>query len=43
MCIGHFLHCSAVNGIQKGVGSGSSKQVAKEEAARQAYYAMGWT
>jgi len=32
-----------VNGIQKGVGSGSSKQVAKEEAARQAYYAMGWT
>ncbi|GLB35985.1 putative double-stranded RNA binding motif containing protein [Lyophyllum shimeji] len=32
-----------VNGIQKGVGTGSSKQVAKEEAARQAYYAMGWT
>ncbi|KAF5384825.1 hypothetical protein D9615_001373 [Tricholomella constricta] len=32
-----------VNGIQKGVGTGSSKQIAKEEAARQAYYAMGWT
>ncbi|TFK36878.1 hypothetical protein BDQ12DRAFT_736619 [Crucibulum laeve] len=32
-----------VNGIPKGTGTGSSKQVAKEEAARQAYYAMGWT
>lgn len=32
-----------VNGISKGVGAGSSKQIAKEEAARQAYYAMGWT
>ncbi|TFK30819.1 ribonuclease III [Coprinopsis marcescibilis] len=32
-----------VNGIPKGEGTGSSKQVAKEEAARQAYYAMGWT
>ncbi|THV06004.1 hypothetical protein K435DRAFT_960795 [Dendrothele bispora CBS 962.96] len=32
-----------VNGIPKGVGTGGSKQVAKEEAARQAYYAMGWT
>ncbi|KIK07467.1 hypothetical protein K443DRAFT_673381 [Laccaria amethystina LaAM-08-1] len=32
-----------VNGILKGVGTGGSKQVAKEEAARQAYYAMGWT
>ncbi|KAF9457353.1 hypothetical protein BDZ94DRAFT_1326346 [Collybia nuda] len=32
-----------VNGIPKGQGSGSSKQIAKEEAARQAYYAMGWT
>jgi hypothetical protein len=31
-----------VNDIEKGAGSGSSKQVAKEEAARQAYYAMGW-
>ncbi|KAG6885409.1 hypothetical protein C0993_002142 [Termitomyces sp. T159_Od127] len=33
----------AVNGIQKGMGTGPSKQIAKEEAARQAYYAMGWT
>lgn len=32
-----------VNGILKGVGTGASKQIAKEEAARQAYYAMGWT
>jgi len=37
------LRCPTVNGIAKGVGSGSNKQVAKEEAARQAYYAMGWT
>lgn len=32
-----------VNGIPKGMGTGGTKQVAKEEAARQAYYAMGWT
>ncbi|KAF5352755.1 hypothetical protein D9756_006062 [Leucocoprinus leucothites] len=32
-----------VNGIPKGKGKGSSKQIAKEEAARQAYYSMGWT
>lgn len=32
-----------VNGIPKGTGTGTSKQVAKEEAARKAYYAMGWT
>ncbi|KAJ8474516.1 hypothetical protein ONZ51_g7179 [Trametes cubensis] len=31
-----------VNGIERGVGSGTSKQLAKEEAARQAYHAMGW-
>ncbi|GJE85783.1 ribonuclease 3 [Phanerochaete sordida] len=31
-----------VNGIERGTGSGASKQLAKEEAARQAYYAMGW-
>ncbi|GBE77744.1 hypothetical protein BKA93DRAFT_757759 [Sparassis latifolia] len=31
-----------VNGIEKGQGNGPSKQLAKEEAARQAYYAMGW-
>lgn len=32
----------AVNGIEKGQGTGASKQLAKEEAARQAYHAMGW-
>ncbi|OCB87872.1 hypothetical protein A7U60_g5007 [Sanghuangporus baumii] len=32
-----------VNGIQKGEGQGSSKQAAKEAAAKQAYYSMGWT
>ncbi len=32
-----------VNGIPKGEGIGASKQLAKEEAARKAYYAMGWT
>lgn len=32
-----------VNGIAKGEGAGTSKQLAKEEAARKAYYAMGWT
>ena len=31
-----------VNGVLKGEGQGSSKQIAKEAAARQAYYAMGW-
>lgn len=31
-----------VNGIDKGNGAGASKQLAKEEAAKQAYYAMGW-
>ncbi|TCD65654.1 hypothetical protein EIP91_002327 [Steccherinum ochraceum] len=31
-----------VNGIEKGQGHGASKQLAKEEAAKQAYYAMGW-
>ncbi|KAL0580819.1 hypothetical protein V5O48_001195 [Marasmius crinis-equi] len=31
-----------VNGIPKGMGAGVTKQVAKEEAARQAFYAMGW-
>jgi hypothetical protein len=38
-----LIVCILVNGIHKGVGTGGSKQVAKEEAARQAYYAMGWT
>jgi len=32
-----------VNGIEKGQGTGSSKQLAKEEAAKQAFYALGWT
>ncbi|RPD57039.1 hypothetical protein L227DRAFT_507228 [Lentinus tigrinus ALCF2SS1-6] len=31
-----------VNGFEKGIGTGPSKQLAKEEAARQAYHAMGW-
>ncbi|KAA1471580.1 hypothetical protein DENSPDRAFT_837604 [Dentipellis sp. KUC8613] len=31
-----------VDGIVKGRGSGRSKQLAKEEAARQAFYNMGW-
>ncbi|KIM88548.1 hypothetical protein PILCRDRAFT_2775 [Piloderma croceum F 1598] len=31
-----------VNDILKGQGDGVSKQLAKEAAARQAYYAMGW-
>jgi len=31
-----------VNGISKGEGSSSHKQTAKEEAARNAYYSMGW-
>ncbi|CCL98505.1 uncharacterized protein FIBRA_00504 [Fibroporia radiculosa] len=31
-----------VGGFVKGEGTGASKQLAKEEAARQAYYAMGW-
>jgi len=35
--------CCAVNGIAKGSGQGGSKQIAKEGAAREAYYAMGWT
>lgn len=46
-CVGTCLHrrCSyplssiifSVNGILKGVGTGTSKQIAKEEAARQGY------
>ncbi|OAX44418.1 hypothetical protein K503DRAFT_765037 [Rhizopogon vinicolor AM-OR11-026] len=31
-----------VNGIEKGKGSSDTKQQAKEQAARQAYYEMGW-
>lgn len=32
-----------VNNIEKGQGNGPSKQLAKEEAAKQAFYAMGWS
>lgn len=32
-----------VNNIEKGQGTGPSKQIAKEEAAKQAFYAMGWS
>ena len=32
-----------VNSVEKGQGTGPSKQIAKEEAAKQAYYAMGWS
>ncbi|KAF9785504.1 hypothetical protein BJ322DRAFT_1108950 [Thelephora terrestris] len=32
-----------VNNIEKGEGAGPSKQLAKEEAAKQAFYAMGWS
>ncbi|KAG1825751.1 uncharacterized protein BJ212DRAFT_1315897 [Suillus subaureus] len=31
-----------VDGIEKGKGSSDTKQQAKEQAARQAYYEMGW-
>jgi len=34
---------STVNSIEKGQGSGPSKQIAKEEAAKHAFYAMGWS
>ncbi|KAI0068287.1 hypothetical protein BV25DRAFT_1867295 [Artomyces pyxidatus] len=31
-----------VDGISRGRGAGKNKQLAKEDAAKQAYYAMGW-
>jgi dsRNA-specific ribonuclease len=31
-----------VNGVEKGIGIGKSQKVAKEEAAKQAWVAMGW-
>ncbi|KJA25860.1 hypothetical protein HYPSUDRAFT_134007 [Hypholoma sublateritium FD-334 SS-4] len=40
---GRWAAKCVVNGICKGEGGGVSKQVAKEEAARKAYYSMGWT
>lgn len=39
----YFSFLISVNGIRKGTGTGSSKQLAKEAAAREAYYGMGWT
>jgi dsRNA-specific ribonuclease len=35
-------YCPIVGGIPKGNGTGKSKQLAKEEAARQALNALGW-
>lgn len=35
------VRCS-VNGITKGIGTGGSKQISKEEAARQAWYNLGF-
>ncbi|KAF8167731.1 ribonuclease III domain-containing protein [Crassisporium funariophilum] len=40
---GRWCAKCVVNELCKGVGYGNSKQMAKEEAARQAYYSMGWT
>lgn len=37
-----FVFAGVVIGIHKGTGQGSSKQVAKEEAAKQAFFNMGW-
>ena len=37
------LIASTVNNVEKGQGTGPSKQLAKEDAAKQAYYAMGWS
>jgi hypothetical protein len=39
---GNWLVKCTVNGIVKGQGQGSSKQLAKEEAAKQAWFNMGW-
>ncbi|KAI0778403.1 hypothetical protein BD413DRAFT_466224 [Trametes elegans] len=39
---GRWTVSCVVNGIEKGIGTGPSKQLAKEEAARQAYHNMGW-
>ncbi|KAI0639629.1 hypothetical protein C8Q77DRAFT_1152594 [Trametes polyzona] len=39
---GRWTVACLVNGIEKGIGTGPSKQLAKEEAARQAYHNMGW-
>lgn len=38
----NFINTIAVSGIHKGTGQGNSKQVAKEDAAKQAFFNMGW-
>ena len=35
-------YCPIVGGVAKGNGTGKSKQLAKEEAARQTLTALGW-
>lgn len=37
-----FLTTYKVNGVERGVGVGKSQKVAKEEAARRTWLAMGW-
>ena len=37
-----FSTSKKVSGIPKGTGHGPAKQDAKEEAARQAFYSLGW-
>jgi len=37
-----FDHFSAVNNVEKGMGVASNQKIAKEEAARRAWVAMGW-
>ena len=52
-CVGKLVACLIynnrepltaleANGIEMGIGYGNNKQTAKEDAARQAFYAMGW-
>jgi ribonuclease-3 len=33
---------TVVNGTEKGMGRGKNQKIAKEEAARQTYFAMNW-
>lgn len=42
LCLGIDTRSFAANDILKGIGDGQTKQIAKEQAARQAYFAMGW-
>jgi hypothetical protein len=37
-----LIYCPIVGGIPRGNGTGKSKQLAKEDAARQALAALGW-